>query len=142
MDAIRSGGGGAAVATGPSAAPTHNGARDAVGCAHLLCPEPATALLLFDPRVATAWLVDLEGEAWHGLPMCPKHADRFRPPVGWVLSDQRSRTDRQLHGAEGSPAPQPAARHAEPDADPLPVPEPVPTPLLSRAFRTTAQVSN
>lgn len=118
----------------------------------MLCPEPATALLLFDARVTAAWLVDLEGRAWRGLPMCSAHANRFRPPVGWVLSDQRSRIGRQRSGAEVSPASQPAVREAEPAGDSEsagdsqsddspPAREPAPTPLLSRAFRTTAKSS-
>ena len=106
----------------------------------MLCPEPATALLLFDARVTTAWLVDLEGEAWRGLPMCRAHADRFRPPLGWALSDPRRRTAPKRSGAEASPVPQPMASDAEPVGDPTPD-DPAPTPLLSRAFRTTAQAS-
>ena len=110
----------------------------------MLCPESATALLLFDARVTAAWLVDLEGKAWRGLPMCWAHANRFRPPVGWVLSDQRSRINRQRSGTGGSPASQP--RDAEPaddsqPEDPPPAREPAPTPLLTRAFRTTAHTS-
>lgn len=146
MDGIHPGGGAAAIATGRTVRPPRNGGHEVVGCAHMLCPEPATALLLFDARVTAAWLVDLEGKAWRGLPMCRAHANRFRPPVGWVLSDQRSRTIRQRSGAEGSPASQPAARDGEPAGDsqpddPPPAREPAPTPLLSRAFRTTAQAS-
>ena len=146
MDGIRPGGGAAAIATGRAVASPRGGGREVVGCAHMLCPEPATALLLFDARVTAAWLVDLEGRAWRGLPMCWAHANRFRPPVGWVLSDQRSRSNRQRSGTEGLPAAQPAARDAEPaddseSDDPPPAREPAPTPLLTRAFRTTAQAS-
>ncbi len=144
MDGFHPGGGAAAIVPGRTVSRARNGGREVVGCAHMLCPESATALLLFDARVTAAWLVDLEGKAWRGLPMCRTHANRFRPPVGWVLSDQRSRINRQRSGAEGSPASQPAARDAEPaddsqPDDPPPVREPAPTPLLTRAFRTTAQ---
>ena len=123
--------------------PPRNGAQEAVGCAHMLCPEPATALLLFDARVTAAWLMDLEGRAWRGLPMCSAHANRFRPPVGWVLSDQRSPSRPQRSESQGSPASEPAASGAEPAEDspsgePAPAREPAPTPLLTRAFRTTA----
>jgi len=109
----------------------------------MLCPEPATALLLFDARVTAAWLVDLEGKAWRGLPMCAAHADRFRPPVGWILSDQRSPSRRQRSAGEASPASEPAASAVESEDDPAagepaPAREPAPTPLLTRAFRTTA----
>ena len=122
-----------------------NGVSEAVECAHMLCREPATALLLFDPRVATAWLIDVDGTAPGGLSMCTAHADRFRPPVGWVLSDQRSPIEREAPaGAAGSSGP--AATSSSPDdvgnfrsGDAPAVAEPIPTPLLSRAFRTTAQ---
>ena len=143
MDGIRSGSGAAAIATANAVTSPGNGAPEAVGCAHMLCPEPATALLLFDARVTAAWLVDLEGKAWRGLPMCAAHADRFRPPVGWILSDQRSPSRRQRSGSEALPASDPAASGAESADDsvagePAPAREPAPTPLLSRAFRTTA----
>ncbi|MCY3951569.1 MAG: hypothetical protein OXG69_03355 [bacterium] len=143
MDGMRSGGGAAAIATGNVVTPPRNGGPEAVGCAHMLCPEPATALLLFDARVTAAWLVDLEGKAWRGLPMCAAHANRFRPPVGWILSDQRSPSRRQRSGSEASPASEPAASVVESEDDsaagePAPAREPAPTPLLTRAFRTTA----
>lgn len=125
-----------------------NGSSETVECAHMLCREPATALLLFDPRVATAWLVDAAGSAPSGLPMCTARADRFRPPVGWVLSDQRTPVERtepaaaDAAGAAGPEAPPSGADAAgnDTDDDSPAVAEPIPTPLLSRAFRTTAQV--
>jgi len=109
----------------------------------MLCPESATALLLFDARVTAAWLMDFEGRAWRGLPMCSAHADRFRPPVGWVLSDQRSPSRPQRSAGAGSPASEPAAPGSESgddsgSGDDAPAREPAPTPLLTRAFRTTA----
>ncbi|MCY3785114.1 MAG: hypothetical protein OXG47_00100 [bacterium] len=122
-----------------------NGAAEASECAHMLCREAATAVLLFDPRVATAWLVNVEGAAPRGLPMCTSHAGRFRPPVGWVLSDQRSPSAREPSG--GAEPAGPEAAPAGPDGAALPPgdaaeeAEPIPTPLLSRAFRTTSQVS-
>ena len=127
-----------------------NGSSETVECAHMLCRQPATALLLFDPRVATAWLVDAAGSAPSGLPMCTARADRFRPPVGWVLSDQRTPVERtepaDASGPAGPEAPQSGADaaggapgSATGDDSPA-VAEPIPTPLLSRAFRTTAQV--
>ena len=143
MDGIHPGGGAAAIATGNAVTPPRNGAQEAVGCAHMLCPEPATALLLFDARVTAAWLLDLEGRAWRGLPMCSAHADRFRPPVGWVLSDQRSPSGRQRSESHGSPAPEAAVAGDDSaddsgSGDSEPAWEPAPTPLLTRAFRTTA----
>lgn len=122
-----------------------DGVSEAVECAHMLCRGPATALLLFDPRVATAWLVDAEGAVPRGLPMCTAHADRFRPPVGWVLSDQRSPFAREApagaFGATGSEAASsgPDSPGNSRSGDSPAVAEPLPTPLLSRAFRTTAQ---
>ena len=122
-----------------------NGVSEAVACAHMLCREPVTARLLFDPRVTTAWLTDADGAVPRGLPMCTVHADRFRPPVGWVLSDQRTPIEREAPaGAAGSSGPE--ATSSGPDVpansrsgDAPAVAEPIPTPLLSRAFRATAQ---
>ncbi|MDE0195191.1 MAG: hypothetical protein OXP08_06525, partial [bacterium] len=112
--------------------PPHNGAPEAVGCAHMLCPESATALLLFDARVTAAWLMDFEGRAWRGLPMCSAHADRFRPPVGWVLSDQRSPSRPQRSagaggGGGGAGAP-PAGAPPAPRGGGGPPPPPPPPP--------------
>lgn len=110
----------------------------------MLCREPATALLLFDPRVATAWLVDADDAPPTGLPMCRSHADRFRPPVGWALSDQRSPVEDGLVARVGTPAADspspddPAAADSEEQGAETEEDQ-APTPLLSRAFRTTAQ---
>ena len=99
-------------------------------CAYMLCREQATALVLFDSRVATAWLVDVAVRDTHGLPMCTPHAERFRAPLGWVVSDERSPPDIAPPAAPESMVPVPV----EPVED-----APPPTPLLARAFRTTAQ---
>ncbi len=122
-----------------------NGTYATSECAHMLCREPATAFLLFDPRVATAWLVNAEGTASRGLPMCTAHADRFRPPVGWDLSDQRSPLEREASGGAAVSS-GPEAASPDPDGsgnsrsgDTPAAAEPIPTPLLSRAFRTTSQ---
>lgn len=124
-----------------------NGSTEAMGCAHMLCREPAVALLLFDPRVATAWLVDIEGTAPRGLAMCATHADRFRPPVGWVLSDQRSPVEQdalpRTAGSTEEAAPSGSDSSADAATSEAPAEaEPLPTPLLSRAFRTTEQALN
>jgi len=124
---------------------TRNGTSEAGECAHMLCREPAAAFLLFDPRVATAWLVDVAGTTPRGLPMCTAHADRFRPPMGWDLSDQRSPVEqRVVGGAAGSSGPEatapgPDGSENSRSGDSPAVAEPIPTPLLSRAFRTTSQ---
>ena len=117
---------------------------DSIDCAHMLCGEPATAVLLFDPRVATAWLVDVDGASPTGLRICAGHADRFRAPVGWVLSDQRTPTAADAEQTAGGlpvpdPAPEGGEGAGESQPDDIPAAEPAPTPLLSRAFRTTAQ---
>jgi hypothetical protein len=52
------------------------------------CPETAVALLSFDYGEATVWLD--ERVTGHGYVMCLGHADRFTPPVGWVLVDRRA----------------------------------------------------
>lgn len=121
-----------------------NGASVSVFCAHMLCREPATALLLFDPRVATAWLIDADDAPPNGLPMCRSHAKRFRAPVGWALSDQRSPVEEKpVAPAEPLAADSPPsvdAAAADSDEQDSPAEDDrAPTPLLSRAFRTTAQ---
>jgi hypothetical protein len=141
MDGVRSGD-----PTGARVAELlHSQAHESIGCAHMLCRQPATAVLLFDPRVATAWLIDVGGPASSGLPMCAGHSGRFRAPVGWVLSDQRRGTGSV---ASSDPSGMPESDSVTPgenDAGDMPAddtppePEPAPTPLLSRAFRTTAQ---
>ena len=120
-----------------------------IGCAHMLCPKPAGAMLLFDPRQTAAWLLDLYGTNQHGLPLCSSHADRFRQPVHWSLSDLRSKPADPPADPGGGATPslldaEPVAEPAGSDtpAEPAPIPEPVATPLLSRAFRTTEQVSD
>lgn len=52
------------------------------------CPEEAIALLSFDYSDAKVWLD--EGSAGRGHVLCRTHADRFTPPVGWVVVDRRS----------------------------------------------------
>lgn len=121
-----------------------NGASRSLLCAHMLCREPATALLLFDPRVATAWLIDADDAPPNGLPMCRSHANRFRAPVGWALSDQRSPVEDEPVApveppAADSPRSVDAAAADSDEQDTRTEDDQAPTPLLSRAFRTTAQ---
>ena len=52
------------------------------------CPQDAAALLSFDYIGAKVWLDDRLVGAGHLL--CSGHADRFTPPVGWVLTDRRA----------------------------------------------------
>jgi len=52
------------------------------------CQRDAAALLSFDYGSAKAWLDDNLMGAGHHL--CHTHAERFTPPVGWVLVDRRN----------------------------------------------------
>ena len=52
------------------------------------CSEDAAALLSFDYAEARVWLDDGLTDPGHML--CVSHADRFTPPVGWVLTDRRA----------------------------------------------------
>ena len=52
------------------------------------CSENAAALLSYDYAEATVWLDDRLGAPGHAL--CGGHADKFTPPVGWVLVDRRN----------------------------------------------------
>ncbi len=52
------------------------------------CRLEAAALLTFDYPQAQVWLDDGVNGAGH--PLCAQHADRFTPPVGWVLADRRA----------------------------------------------------
>ena len=52
------------------------------------CQLDAAALLSYDYTDAKVWLDDSRQGPGHLL--CAKHADRFTPPVGWVLVDRRA----------------------------------------------------
>lgn len=59
-------------------------------CDRVGCDAEARALLVFDPRECSAWLVDLEpGGRTVGIELCPGHADRITVPVGWGFADDR-----------------------------------------------------
>lgn len=109
-------------------------------CGNMLCAESASAVLLFDARESAAWLIDAGEAEWAGLGMCPKHANRFRPPVGWSLSDLRCEAVRST--AEAALETDVGADDSSPADDVEPASAPVQTPLLSRAFRTTEHISN
>jgi hypothetical protein len=61
-------------------------------CSRVNCGERATALLLYDPRGAEAWLRDRDpiGDRSQGIILCGGHADRATVPLGWTLTDERS----------------------------------------------------
>ena len=64
-----------------------------------MCGVPAAAVLSFDYADRQIWLQDLEGAVDPGdIILCPVHADRRTPPVGWTLTDQR-RPERHLFAA-------------------------------------------
>ena len=60
------------------------------GCSRPGCGTPAAATLVFSYQERVARLVDLmevgEPQAYD---LCPAHADRTRPPLGWELADTR-----------------------------------------------------
>ncbi len=59
-------------------------------CSRPGCDTPAAATLVFSYAERVARLVDLleQGEP-QTYDLCPAHADRTRPPVGWELADTR-----------------------------------------------------
>lgn len=59
-------------------------------CSRPSCETPAAATLVFSYAEQVARLVDLLDEREpQTYDLCPPHADRTRPPVGWELSDTR-----------------------------------------------------
>lgn len=56
------------------------------------CSDSAAALLSYDYAQATVWLD--ERLAGPGHVLCRGHADKFTPPVGWVLVDRRTTAPR------------------------------------------------
>lgn len=59
-------------------------------CSRPGCDTPAAATLVFSYAERVARLVDLleQGEP-QTYDLCPAHADRTRPPLGWELADTR-----------------------------------------------------
>ena len=59
-------------------------------CSRPSCDTPAAATLVFSYVDQVARLVDLlDQREPQTYDLCPAHADRTRPPVGWELSDTR-----------------------------------------------------
>lgn len=86
----------------PAAQPPRDGARRGRGrvraiaraagrgCSRPNCDVPAAATLVFSYHDRVARLVDLLDEVEpQAYDLCPTHADRTRPPVGWELTDTR-----------------------------------------------------
>lgn len=61
-------------------------------CSRVDCAERATALLVYDPRSAAAWMRDRDpvADRGQGISFCGVHADRATVPMGWTLTDERS----------------------------------------------------
>lgn len=85
-DAPRRGRGRRGESSGVSAIARAAGRR----CSRPGCQTPAAATLVFSYSEQVARLVDLleQGEP-QAYDLCPVHADRTGPPVGWKLSDTR-----------------------------------------------------
>jgi len=56
------------------------------------CSSIPTSCLSYAYDRREAWLVDAGSTLEPGTryPLCTKHADRVKPPQGWVLHDRRS----------------------------------------------------
>ena len=122
-------------------------------CVRGMCTELATDGLGYDVLQTRAWLYDLDAATMAGtsrerdmiMPLCRRHADRIKVPVGWELADQRAHepepvmappapSDEAPEGVE--PLFKPRSR-PEPTEMPEPDPEPAPSSLLERAFRAS-----
>lgn len=57
------------------------------------CSNPAAVVLAFNYGDRRVWLDDMDegADTIAGYPLCETHASRFVPPVGWMLTDLRSR---------------------------------------------------
>ena len=55
------------------------------------CGDPAGVALTFNYSDRKVWLEDLAGDT--AIPpsyaLCESHSSRLKPPIGWVLTDQR-----------------------------------------------------
>ena len=60
-------------------------------CARPGCGAVATAWLSYDYARQQAWLDDPDPEnGGHHCALCPLHAARLRPPLGWTYYDRRT----------------------------------------------------
>lgn len=57
------------------------------------CGAPAGAMMSFSYGDRSIWMEDLVVSIDPGAAyaLCTRHADQMSPPVGWALSDRRSR---------------------------------------------------
>jgi Protein of unknown function (DUF3499) len=62
-------------------------------CSRPACAEPAMATVTYHYGEQAAWLDHLTVERDpHAYDMCARHAERLRPPQGWMLDDRRVRS--------------------------------------------------
>jgi Protein of unknown function (DUF3499) len=62
-------------------------------CSRPACAEPAVATVSYHYGEQAAWLDQLTPERDpHAYDMCARHAERLRPPRGWMLDDRRVRS--------------------------------------------------
>ncbi len=56
------------------------------------CGDPAGVVMAFNYGDRRVWLDDLDNDAdtIAGYALCDRHAGKLVPPVGWMLTDQRT----------------------------------------------------
>ncbi len=75
-------------------------------------------VLLFDPRLTSAWLGDIDLESRTvGIGLCLDHANRVTVPAGWTLTDDRSGTNRVAAKTKNQPEKRSRAGGADPTSD-------------------------
>jgi len=66
-------------------------------CSRWGCSLSAVCSLAHNYAERRAWIFDLEAVADpHTYDLCAYHADRFKPPLGWIAEDRRSASSRFL----------------------------------------------
>lgn len=64
-------------------------------CSRAGCAWPASATLSFDYDRRQSWIDDLAAvRDLAAYDLCDVHADRFRPPLGWLNEDRRRLPER------------------------------------------------
>ena len=87
-------------------------------CDRVTCHREATVVLLFDPRLTSAWLGDIDLDSRTvGIGLCLDHANRVTVPAGWTLTDERSGTNRVAGGTKDQPKKRSRAGGAVPVSD-------------------------
>ena len=66
-------------------------------CNRVGCGKGAEAVLLMVPQTRRAWIVETSHEkAQDGSPLCEVHVGRTTVPVGWVLTETRSNSEKNI----------------------------------------------